>query len=168
MCRTHRAIDVKEESACDAPKSDARDAVRNHLRHLPSGLVDGFLSEEEAFWQAGEQIALAEELGFDVAWAVRNAEIMNSLRLFSREVLPRFRPQREDFAAGSAQHVAEVIEEALHAEPPRLRWPAGPDAAALINGRAALTDEQWIDFGLPVTEEEFAANFRKQFGVDCD
>ena len=33
---------------------------------------DGFLSEEEAYWQAAEQIVRAEEIGFEYVWAVEH------------------------------------------------------------------------------------------------
>ena len=33
---------------------------------------DGWMSEPEAYWQALEQIALADELGFDHVWEVEH------------------------------------------------------------------------------------------------
>jgi hypothetical protein len=62
--------------------------------------------------------------------------------------------------------VAEVIDEALEADPPRLRWPAGWDAQALLDGRARLTDEEWVDFGLPMSDEAVGTFFRERLGVD--
>jgi NAD(P)-dependent dehydrogenase (short-subunit alcohol dehydrogenase family) len=64
--------------------------------------------------------------------------------------------------------VAEVIEEALNADPPRLRWAAGWDAEALIKGRQGMTDEEWVDFGLPRTDDEVVAIFRDRLGVSID
>jgi NAD(P)-dependent dehydrogenase (short-subunit alcohol dehydrogenase family) len=61
--------------------------------------------------------------------------------------------------------VAEVIDEALHAEPPRLRWPVGRHAMEMINGRRAMTDEEWVDLGLPMTEEELVSAGRKLLGI---
>jgi hypothetical protein len=60
--------------------------------------------------------------------------------------------------------VAEVIDAALHADPPRLRWPASLDAEAMIKVRQSMTDEEWIDLGLPMTEEQYVALFRGRGG----
>jgi NAD(P)-dependent dehydrogenase (short-subunit alcohol dehydrogenase family) len=61
--------------------------------------------------------------------------------------------------------VAEVIDEALDADPPRLRWPVGPYAKEMINGRQAMTDEEWVDIGRPMTEEELVSVGHKLLGV---
>ena len=77
-----------------------------------------------------------------------------------------YRARLKDPAAPSL--VAEVIEEALQADPPRLRWPVGWDAEAMIKGRQGMTDEEWIDFGLPLTDDEVASTFRKRLGVSIE
>ncbi len=62
--------------------------------------------------------------------------------------------------------VAEVIEQAIEADPPKLRWLAGWDAEALVDGRAKMTDEEWVDYGLPMSDTETIAFFRERFGID--
>lgn len=62
--------------------------------------------------------------------------------------------------------VAEVIDDALTANPPKLRWPAGWDAEAIVAGRQKMTDEEWVDFGLPQSDEQVAAFFKEKFGID--
>ncbi len=72
------------------------------------------------------------------------------------------------YAAGAAADahprvVAEAIEHAVSTENPRLRYSVGVDAKVFLEGRARLTDEQWIEFGAPMTDEEFWALFARTF-----
>jgi len=72
------------------------------------------------------------------------------------------------YAAGAAagQHprtVAEAIEHAVSTDAPRLRYPVGVDATVFLDGRANLTDEEWVEFGAPMSDEEFWALFAKTF-----
>ena len=48
--------------------------------------------------------------------------------------------------------------------PARMRWAAAPylvglSARPLVDGRARITDEEWVDFGRATPEEEFWAKF---------
>jgi len=67
-----------------------------------------------------------------------------------------------------ASLVAEVIDQALSADPPRLRWPAGWDAEAMIKGRQRMSDEEWVNFGGAMSDEEFVAALREQLGIALD
>jgi NAD(P)-dependent dehydrogenase (short-subunit alcohol dehydrogenase family) len=64
-----------------------------------------------------------------------------------------------------SQLVAEVIERALTAPEPRLRWPVGPDAEALVAARQRMSDEEWLDlvraFGQDGFLQQFIANFAR-------
>lgn len=62
---------------------------------------------------------------------------------------------------GPPELVAEVIDRALNDPEPRLRYPVGWDADAWIAGRAAMTDEEFIDGGLAVTDAQFDAFMEK-------
>jgi NAD(P)-dependent dehydrogenase (short-subunit alcohol dehydrogenase family) len=66
-------------------------------------------------------------------------------------------------AGGSPQLVAEVIENALGAAEPKLRYVAGEDAAVLINGRTRMTDEEWIAMERHATDEGYYAEFTSRF-----
>ncbi len=59
--------------------------------------------------------------------------------------------------------VAQVIEQALNAPEPRLRYPVGPDAEALAAARQRLTDEDWLDLMRAMGQEGFLL----QFIADC-
>ena len=46
-----------------------------------------------------------------------------------------------------------------------LRHPVGPDAVGLLQWRASLTDEQWVDWG-EMTDDEWVAYVRGTFGLN--
>ena len=59
--------------------------------------------------------------------------------------------------------VAEVIADALVDPNPRFRYLAGEGAPPVISGRARVTDEEWIDLGREMTDEEYFAESRRLF-----
>ena len=69
-------------------------------------------------------------------------------------------------ARGSAEPpgvVAELIAEAIDDPSPRFRYLAGEGAPPVINGRARMTDEEWIDMGRDMTDEEYWAESARRF-----
>jgi len=110
-------------------------------RPLP---FDGFLSEYDAFWQAVEQIQLAEEIGFDYAWAVEH----HFLEGYSLSSAP------EVFLSAVAQHTERIrIGHAVRQLPPRFNHPvrAAEMAATLdIMSRGRLE----MGVGRSITNEE--------------
>ncbi len=59
--------------------------------------------------------------------------------------------------------VAEVIAAALDDPTPRFRYLAGKDAPPVLDGRARMTDEEWIDMGREMTDEEYFAESGRRF-----
>jgi NAD(P)-dependent dehydrogenase (short-subunit alcohol dehydrogenase family) len=59
---------------------------------------------------------------------------------------------------------AEVIAEAIDAKEYRLRYPGGDAALAMIDGRARISDEEWIALGRKMTDEEYVAEMGRIFG----
>ena len=59
--------------------------------------------------------------------------------------------------------VAGVIADALDDPSPRFRYLAGEGAPPVINGRARMTDEEWIDMGREMTDEEYWAESGRRF-----
>ena len=116
-------------------------------RPLP---FDGFLSEEDTFWQAVEQIVLAEAVGFDVVWAVEH----HFLEGYSLSSAP------EVFLAAVAQHTTRIrIGHAVRLLPPPFNHPvrSAEMAATLdIMSRGRLE----MGMGRSITEEELGG-----FGV---
>lgn len=66
-------------------------------------------------------------------------------------------------AAPPPQVVAEVIEAALSDPEPKLRYLAGADAPVLVDGRARMTDEEWIAMDRHTSDEAFFAEFAVRF-----
>ena len=62
--------------------------------------------------------------------------------------------------------VAAVIADALDDPTPRFRYVAGKDAATVLGGRARMTDEEWIDMGREMTDEEYFAESGRRFASD--
>jgi NAD(P)-dependent dehydrogenase (short-subunit alcohol dehydrogenase family) len=59
--------------------------------------------------------------------------------------------------------VAEVIADALDDPTPRFRYLAGKNAPPVLDGRARMTDEEWIDMGREMTDEEYFAESARRF-----
>ncbi len=75
------------------------------------------------------------------------------------------------FAAGfriqtQPDEVAETILEAITSEDYRLRWPVGVDAHGMIEGRARISDEDWVAMGGDLTDEEYNGRYREWFGIE--
>ncbi len=66
-------------------------------------------------------------------------------------------------AGGDPQEVAEAIEHAITTDSPKLRYLVGVTAKPFAEGRARITDEEWVDFGREMTEDEFWAEFARIF-----
>lgn len=59
--------------------------------------------------------------------------------------------------------VAEVIADALDDPHPRFRYLAGVGAPPVLASRARMTDEEWIDMGREMTDEEYLAERQRLF-----
>lgn len=67
--------------------------------------------------------------------------------------------------AGDPARVAEVILQAIESDPPRLRWIVGEDAEAMISNRARASDEEFIELGAEMDDEEKSERYRKLLGI---
>jgi alkanesulfonate monooxygenase SsuD/methylene tetrahydromethanopterin reductase-like flavin-dependent oxidoreductase (luciferase family) len=105
---------------------------------------DGFLSEEQAFWQAVEQIALADEIGIEHAWAVEH----HFLEGYSLSSAP------EVFLSAVAQHTRRIrIGHAVRLLPPPFNHPArSAEMAATLDIMSRGRLEMGV--GRSITEEE--------------
>lgn len=59
--------------------------------------------------------------------------------------------------------VAEVIEHAVTATEPRLRYLVGPDAQAVVAVRAAVTDEEWVRMRGTLDDNEYYSGMKALF-----
>ena len=64
----------------------------------------------------------------------------------------------------SPESTADVIAQAIDAKEYRLRYPAGDGARVFLNGRARVSDEEWVALGRPMTDEEYGAEMGRIFG----
>jgi NAD(P)-dependent dehydrogenase (short-subunit alcohol dehydrogenase family) len=64
----------------------------------------------------------------------------------------------------SPESTAEVIAEAIDAKEYRLRYLAGDGARVFLNGRAKVSDEEWVGLGRTMTDEEYGAEMERIFG----
>ncbi len=65
----------------------------------------------------------------------------------------------------SATLVADKILEIAESETWILRHPVGPDAKPLLERRASMTDEEWIERGT-ISDEEWYSGIERDFGVN--
>jgi hypothetical protein len=75
------------------------------------------------------------------------------------------------YAAGFAQatdpvEVAEVIRHAIETDHPQLRYQVSWGGRALIDGRAAISDDAWIALGAIEDDDAYYARFQKLFDLD--
>jgi NAD(P)-dependent dehydrogenase (short-subunit alcohol dehydrogenase family) len=61
--------------------------------------------------------------------------------------------------------IAEAIRNIIESGTWKLRYPCGPDAEPFLSWRAAMTDEEWIDFNA-LDAEGFRKRVKKDFGLD--
>jgi len=83
----------------------------------------------------------------------------------------QYRRMFQMYAAGLAHatdpfEVGKVIHHAVTTDTPTLRHAVSWGAKELIDGRAAITDEQWVALGLADTDDEYYDGFQRVFGLD--
>jgi NAD(P)-dependent dehydrogenase (short-subunit alcohol dehydrogenase family) len=68
--------------------------------------------------------------------------------------------------ATDAWEVAAVIQHAIETGDPKLRYPVSWGGAGITEGRARMTDEEWVAMGTIESMEDYIAAFRDAFGID--
>lgn len=64
------------------------------------------------------------------------------------------------------EEVAEAIEYAVTTDQPRLRYLVGKDAQVLFAGRQQTSDEEIVESGRPMPDEEYYELMKERYGVD--
>jgi NAD(P)-dependent dehydrogenase (short-subunit alcohol dehydrogenase family) len=64
---------------------------------------------------------------------------------------------------GEPQLVAEAIERAIKNPEPRLRYMVGESAQVFFDGRARMSDEEWVALGRHTTTEDYFQEFSARF-----
>ena len=62
--------------------------------------------------------------------------------------------------------VAEVIREAITTDQPKLRYAVSWGGRELIDGRAAMSDEDWVELGGLADDAEYYDRFEQHFGLN--
>jgi NAD(P)-dependent dehydrogenase (short-subunit alcohol dehydrogenase family) len=75
------------------------------------------------------------------------------------------------YAAGMAHatdpfEVAEVIRHAIHTDTPVLRYAVSWGGPEIVAGRAAMSDEDWVELGRITDDTDYVERFERFFGVD--
>ncbi len=68
--------------------------------------------------------------------------------------------------ASDADEVAEVILHAIETADPKLRYPVSWGGAGIVEGRARMSDEDWVAMGRIEGRDDYVAEFRRRFGID--
>ena len=68
--------------------------------------------------------------------------------------------------ATDASEVAAVIQLAIETDAPRLRYPVSWGGVGITEGRARMSDEDWVAMGRIESMDEYVAAFRAAFGID--
>jgi NAD(P)-dependent dehydrogenase (short-subunit alcohol dehydrogenase family) len=130
--------------------------------------LEGF-SEEMAQEVApfGIRIAIVEPGVTKSAIFAKNIDMPNLTGAYDAQ----YRRMFQMYAAGLAHatdpfEVAAVVHHAVTTDEPRLRYPVSWGAKELIDGRAAITDEQWIQIGDVATDDEYYDAFQAAFHLD--
>jgi hypothetical protein len=62
--------------------------------------------------------------------------------------------------------VAKVIHDAITTDTPQLRYAMSWGGQEFIDGRAAMTDADWVALGAIEDDAEYYARFKEHFGID--
>jgi len=65
-----------------------------------------------------------------------------------------------------AEDVAAVVLQSIEADEYKLRWPVGSDAQTMLEGRANMTDEEWVEMGGDLSDAEYNSLYAKHFKID--
>lgn len=61
----------------------------------------------------------------------------------------------------------EAIRQIIESDSWQLRYPVGPDAVPFLTWRAAMTDEELVNWNAPSDDEAWYAQLERDFGLDA-
>lgn len=128
------------------------------------GLSEGLAQELAPF---GIRVAIIEPGVTKSAIFAKNVDAPNQTGVYD----VHYRRLFQMYAAGMADatdpfDVAALIHHAITTDQPKLRYPCSWGGSELIEGRAAMTDAEWINLNTAVDDAEYAALFMEKFHLD--
>ena len=127
------------------------------------------LSEELAQEVApfGVRVVIIEPGITKSAIFAKNLEMPNESGAYG----PQYQRMFQMYAAGLGHatdpfEVGKLIHHVITTDRPQLRYAVSWGAKELIDGRAAITDEQWTALGAAADDDAYYAGFRAAFGLD--
>lgn len=127
------------------------------------------VSEEMAIEVApfGVRVAIIEPGVTKSSIFGKNADASNESGAYSDQYARMMQMYAAGFLrATDASEVAEVIRHAIETDEPKLRYHVSWGGRELIEGRAQMTDEQWVSLGSADTLEGYIVAFHDIFGLD--
>jgi NAD(P)-dependent dehydrogenase (short-subunit alcohol dehydrogenase family) len=133
-------------------------------KYALEGLSEGLAQELAPF---GIRVAIIEPGVTKSAIFAKSIDAPNSTGAYDAP----YRRMFQFYAAGLAQatdpfEVAEVIRHAITTDEPQLRYATSWGGQALIEGRAAMADEDWVALGALDDDAAYYARFQELFGLD--
>ncbi len=115
----------------------------------------------------GVRVAIVEPGVTKSAIFAKNIDMPNLTGAYD----PQYRRMFQMYAAGHPHatdpfEVAAVVHHAVTTDSPKLRYAVSWGAQELIDGRASITDEQWVELGNVTTDDEYYDGFQRAFGLD--
>lgn len=186
-----RFLDVMNVDLCGATRCIA--AVLPGMRERGSGTIVNitsvtgrigaiaqapYVAAKWALEGVSEQLAL-EVAGFGVRVAIIEPGITKSSIFGKNTDTPNatgaygahYERMLQMYAAGylnasEAAEVAEIVRHAIETDEPRLRYPVSWGGRELTEGRARISDEEWVELGRIATLPDYITAFEQAFGLD--
>ena len=147
-------------------------SVAGHIANSPLGAYAASKFALEAISEA-----LAQEVKpFNIKVAIIepgiiNTEMATDISVDDTSIYPHSKRQAGLFAASLKNPtpptlVADKIMEVAESKNWVLRHPVGPDAEPFIAWRAAMTDEQWVDWNA-ASDDDWYKSVKQDFGLDA-
>jgi NAD(P)-dependent dehydrogenase (short-subunit alcohol dehydrogenase family) len=128
------------------------------------GWSDGLAQEVAPF---GIRVTLIEPGVTKTAIQAKNSETPNESGAYDAHYRRMFRFYLAGLASGtSAFEVAEVVYGAFVADEPALRYTCSWGAEESVNGRARMSDADWVGLGCIEDDGEYYQRFHELFGLD--
>jgi NAD(P)-dependent dehydrogenase (short-subunit alcohol dehydrogenase family) len=128
------------------------------------GMSEGLAHEVAPF---GIRVAIVEPGVTKSAIFAKNNDAPNSSGAYDAHYRRMFQFYKAGIPqATPAEEVGETVYEAVTTDHPKLRWVCSWGGAGMVEGRAAMADEDWVALGALADDGEYYAEFLRRFGVD--